>query len=140
MNAQGSITMTDDAIKEANDAFSRQISSQVARITGELTRLEQLLNAGRVDRAVLGEFRDAVNKVRKTSWHVQCWLDGDRRSLSSMLTEERIMAVSQMANHLVADLRTPKEKFSGLSGLRTAVQKLERVLEEALRPEEQPVF
>ena len=45
------------AIKEANQAFTKQVTNQVARITGELNRLEQLLSAGMVDRRVLSEFR-----------------------------------------------------------------------------------
>ena len=47
------------AIQEANQAFSKQVTNQVARITGELNRLEQLLSAGMVDRRVLSEFRYA---------------------------------------------------------------------------------
>jgi small-conductance mechanosensitive channel len=121
--------MTDKSIQEANDAFGKQVSSQIARITGELNRLEQVLSAGMVDRRVLTEFRDAVNKVRKTSWHVQCWLDGDLRDLSTMLTEERIRAVTQMANLLASELKNNEER-ADLSGLRDAIQKLDRVLQE----------
>ena len=124
--------MTDSAIKEANDAFHKQITSQVARITGELHKLEQLLSAGMVDRRVLTEFRDAVNKVRQTSWHVERWLDGDLRDLSCLMIEERIRAMSQLANHLASDLQTTKEKFTGLSSLKDSVQKLDRVLGEQL--------
>ena len=124
--------MTDSAIKEANDAFHKQITSQVARITGELHKLEQLLSAGMVDRRVLTEFRDAVNKVRQTSWHVELWLDGDLRDLSSLMIEERIRAMSQLANHLASDLQTSQEKFSGLNVLRDAMQKLDRALNEPM--------
>ena len=124
--------MTDSAIKEANDAFHKQITSQVARITGELHKLEQLLSAGMVDRRVLTEFRDAVNKVRQTSWHVERWLDGDLRDLSCLMIEERIRAMSQLANHLASDLQTSHEKFSGLSNLKDSVQKLDRVLSEQM--------
>jgi hypothetical protein len=121
--------MTDKAIQEANDAFGRQVSGQIARITGELNRLEQVLSAGMVDRRVLTEFRDAVNKVRKTSWHVQCWLDGDLRDLSTMLTEERVRATTQMANMLALELKSSNE-VADLNGLRDAIQKLDRVLQE----------
>ena len=122
--------MTDAAMKEANDAFHKQISSQVTRITSELHKLEHLLSAGMVDRRVLGEFRDAVNKVRQTSWHVECWLDGDVRDLSSLLIEERIRAMSQMTRHLISDLQTSEQKFAGLMTLRDSIQKLERMLQE----------
>ena len=122
--------MTDAAMKEANDAFHKQISSQVTRITSELHKLEHLLSAGMVDRRVLSEFRDAVNKVRQTSWHVECWLDGDVRDLSSLLIEERIRAMSQLTRHLISDLQTSEQKFAGLTTLRDSIQKLERMLQE----------
>jgi len=120
--------MTEVAIKQANDAFSKQISAQVARITGELNRLEQLLSAGMVDRRVVAEFRDAVDKVRKTSWQVQCWMDGDLQTLSSSMVQERIRTASQLANHLASDLQDRSENFSGVSLLKESIQKLDQVL------------
>lgn len=122
--------MTERALKQADDAFSKQVSAQVTRITGELSRLEQLLRAGMVDRRVVAEFRDAVDKVRKTSWNVQCWVDGDLHSLLSSMIEERIRAASQLVNYLAADLHSSQEKFSGLPLLRDSIQKLEQVLTE----------
>ena|SRR5579864_2034578 len=122
--------MTEVAIKQANDAFGKQVSAQVARITGELNRLEQLLSAGMVDRRVVAEFRDAVEKVSKTSWLVQCWMDGDLRDLGSSVIAERIHTASQLANQLASDLQSSTEKFSGLSGLKDSIHKLENVLTE----------
>jgi len=122
--------MTEVAIKQANDAFSKQISAQVARITGELNRLEQLLSGGMVDRRVVAEFRDAVDKVRKTSWNVQCWMDGDLQALSSSMVQERIRAASQLANSLASDLQENSRKFSGLPDLRDSINKLDAVLAE----------
>jgi phage-related protein len=124
--------MTETAIKDADTAFSRQISSQVARITGELNRLEQLLSAGMVDRRVLVEFRDAVNKVRKTSWHVQCWVDGDLDNLASTMIEERIRTASHLASNLASELQTSTGKLSGLRGLKDSIQRLDRVLDESI--------
>ena len=123
--------MTEGAIKQANDAFSKQVSAQVSRITGELNRMDQLLSAGMVDRRVVAEFRDAVDRVRQTSWQVQCWMDGDLKTLSSKLIEERIRAASQLANQLAFDLQYTTQQFSGLPGLRNAMQKLEETLEES---------
>ena len=37
--------MTEVGIKQANDAFGKQVTAQVGRITGELNRLEQLLSS-----------------------------------------------------------------------------------------------
>lgn len=126
------LRMTETAIKDADSAFSRQISSQVARITGELNRLEQLLSAGMVDRRVLAEFRDAVNKVRKTSWHVQCWVDGDLDNLASTMIEERIRTASHLASNLASELQTSTGKLSGLRGLKDSIQRLDRVLDESI--------
>ena len=122
--------MTDVAIKQADDAYTKQVSAQVARITGELNRLEQLLSAGMVDRRVVSEFRDAVNKVRQTSWQVQCWMDGDIKTLSSMLIEQRIRAASQLANHLVVDFQAKGQSFAGIGHLRDSMRKLEQVMQE----------
>jgi hypothetical protein len=116
------------AIKEANQAFSRQVTNQVARITGELNRLEQLLSAGMVDRRVLSEFRYAVDRARKTGWQVEKWLDGDNRELSAMITEERIHCITRMSNHLASELEIEGKRFAGLDTMRDAIQKLDVVL------------
>jgi len=120
--------MTEVAIKQANDAFGKQVSAQVARITGELNRLEQLLSAGMVDRRVVAEFRDAVEKVSKTSWLVQRWMDGDLHDLGSSVIAERIHTASQLATHLASDLQASTEKFIGLPGLRDSINKLDQAL------------
>jgi len=122
--------MTEGALNQANDAFTKQVSAQVARITGELSRLEQLLSAGMVDRRVVAEFRDAVDRLSRTSGHVQCWMDGNLQSLSSTLIEERIQAASQLANSLAVDLHQSHETFSGVAHLKDSIQKLGRVMEE----------
>jgi hypothetical protein len=116
------------AIKEANQAFGKQVTNQVARVTGELNRLEQLLSAGMVDRRVLSEFRFAVDRARQTGWQVQTWLDGDRRELSSMITEERIHCITRMTNQLASELEVEGKRFAGLDALRVAMQKLDSAL------------
>lgn len=118
------------AIKEANQAFGKQVTNQVARITGELNRLEQLLSAGMVDRRVLSEFRYAVDNARKTGWQVQTWLDGngDGRELSTMITEERIHCITRMTNQLASELEVEGKRFAGLDALRVAMQKLDSAL------------
>ncbi|MGC2696940.1 MAG: hypothetical protein WA738_14235 [Candidatus Angelobacter sp.] len=116
------------AIKEANQAFNKQVTNQVARITGELNRLEQLLNAGMVDRRVLSEFRYAVDRARQTGWQVEKWLDGDGRELSTMITEERVRCITRMCNHLATELEVEEKKLSGLEPLRESMVKLQGVL------------
>jgi hypothetical protein len=120
--------LKETAIKEANQAFGKQVTNQVARVTGELNRLEQLLSAGMVDRRVLSEFRYAVDRARQTGWHVEKWLNGDSRELSSLITEERIHCITRMTNHLASELEVDGSKFAGLDAMRQAMHKLEMVL------------
>jgi hypothetical protein len=116
------------AIQEANQAFTKQVTNQVARITGELSRLEQLLSAGMVDRRVLSEFRFAVDSARKTGWQVEMWLDGGSRELSTMITEERIRCITRMSNHLASELEVEEKSYAGLDAMRQAMQKLDELL------------
>jgi hypothetical protein len=118
----------EDALKEANHAFGKQITNQVARITGELNRLEQLLTAGMVDRRVLSEFRYAVDRARQTGWQVERWLDGDKRALSTLIMQERIRAITRMCTQLASELEVPGGNFGGLDSLQEAMQKLDTVL------------
>jgi hypothetical protein len=116
------------AIQEANQAFTKQVTNQVARITGELNRLEQLLSAGMVDRRVLSEFRYAVDSARKTGWQVEKWLDGDSRELSTMMIEERIQCVTRMSNLLALELEVEAKQFAGVNSLQDALKKLDSAL------------
>jgi hypothetical protein len=120
--------MNENGIKEADKAFGEQVTTQVARITSELNRLESLLNAGMVDRQVLTEFRDAVNRVRQTGWQVQTWLEGDARALRALLIEDRIRVTIRLANQLAAELSPTAKGFEGLAPLKEAVEKLDAVL------------
>jgi hypothetical protein len=118
----------ESAIQEANQAFTRQVTNQVARITGELNRLEQLLSAGMVDRSVLSEFRYAVDSARKTGWQVEKWLDGDSRELSTMMIEERIQCVTRMSNLLALELEVEAKQYAGMDALKDAMKKLDSAL------------
>jgi len=120
--------LKETAIQEANQAFSKQVTNQVARITGELNRLEQLLSAGMVDRRVLSEFRYAVDRARHTGWHVEKWLDGDSRELSALITEERIRCITRMTNQLASEIEAGGNNASGLESLRESMRKLDVVL------------
>src|SRR6476620_9768945 len=116
------------AIREANQAFTKQVTNQVARITSELHRLEQLLSAGMVDRRVLSEFRYAVDSARKTGWQVEKSLDGDSRELSTMITEERIHCLTRMSNHLASELEVESNQLAGLNALKSATTRRESAL------------
>jgi multidrug resistance efflux pump len=116
------------AIQEANQAFSKQVTNQVARITSELNRLEQLLSAGMVDRRVLSEFRYAVDRARHTGWQVEKWLDGGSRELSVIITEERVRCITRMTKQLASELEVEGKELAGMDSLREAIQKLDAVL------------
>jgi hypothetical protein len=91
-----------------DSAFKAQVNAQTERITAELNKLEQLLLAGMVDRRVLISFREAVNRIRQTSWSVQQWLDGvGEGGLPSMLLKERVRVTQQLATQLSRDLAEP---------------------------------
>jgi hypothetical protein len=118
----------ESALQEANQAFTKQVTNQVARITSELHRLEQLLSAGMVDRRVLSEFRYAVDSARKTGWQVEKWLDGDSRELSTVMIEERIQCITRMSNLLALELEVEAKQFAGVNSLQDALKKLDSAL------------
>jgi hypothetical protein len=106
------------------------VSGQVARITSELNRLDQLLKAGRVDARVLSEFRHAVDRVRTSGWQVQVWLEGDAKALSALLMEERIRLATRLAQQLASEIPgSAGQGVLGLGTLREAIGKLDQALE-----------
>jgi hypothetical protein len=118
----------ESALQEANRAFSKQVTNQVARLTSELNRLEQLLTAGMVDRRVLAEFRYSVDRARQTGWQVQSWLEGDGRELSTMITEERIRCITRVCNQLASEMEVQDGTYIGLDSMREAMRKLDIAL------------
>ena len=66
-------------LEEGDKAFMALVTNQVQRVTQELNKLERMLQAGMVDRAVLREFRKAVDLIRQTSWDVQKSLDAKEK-------------------------------------------------------------
>ena len=111
----------------SDSAFSAQVNAQTERITAELNKLGQLLQAGMVDRRVLVSFREAVNRIRLISWGVQQWLEGGESGLQSLLLKERIRIAEQLTTQLSEDL-THLDPTQDLSALRQAVEKLSTVL------------
>ena len=126
---QVSSATNQESIQQANQAFQNQVSTQIARITTELKRMEDLLSFGMVDRRVLGEFRQAIDRVRTTGWQVERWLDGDERGLSVLLTEERIRIATKLATQLACEAPLSDQQFSGVRALRDAVHKLDVALD-----------
>lgn len=120
--------MSDVAIQEADDAFGKMVSGQLARITSELHRLDQILKAGRVDARILAEFRGAVDRVRTCGWHVQLWLEGNERALSEQLMEAQVGRTTQQIKDLASELKQTEQRTPGAIALKDAVRKLDEVL------------
>lgn len=120
--------ISEAAIQEAQDAFGKMVSGQLARITSELNRLDEVLKAGRVDARILSDFRGAVEHVRTCGWHVQVWLEGDARALTALLTEERMSLATRLAQDLTAEMQLTDQRTPGAAALKEAVQKLDVVL------------
>ena len=123
----GSKTTPGEQSAASDSAFSAQVNAQTERITAELNKLGQLLQAGMVDRRVLVAFREAVNRIRLISWGVQQWLEGSESGLQTLLLKERIRITEQLATQLGEDL-VHAETDQDLSGLNRAVEKLAVVL------------
>ncbi|HVH87020.1 MAG TPA: hypothetical protein VM912_09860 [Terriglobales bacterium] len=116
-----------DQFAGADSAFKAQVNSQTERITAELNKLEQLLLAGMVDRRVLISFREAVNRIRQTSWSVQQWLDGGGEGgVSNILLKERVRMVEQLAGQLSHDLAGPDAQIGQqeLDSMKQAIDSL----------------
>lgn len=115
-------------LDSANKAFKDQVSAQVRRTTAELKKLEQLLSAGIVDRRVLTDFRGAVNRVRSTSWNVECWLGSAEKGepMSAMLLQERVRLATQLVAQLAPDLHAERSHIdlASLQKLRGALETL----------------
>src|SRR5690348_3019126 len=111
----------------SDSAFNAQVNAQTERITAELNKLGQLLQAGMVDRRVLVSFREAVNRIRLTSWGVQQWLEGGESTLQTLLLKERVRITEQLATQLSEDL-VHANADQDLSGLKQAIEKLSTVL------------
>jgi hypothetical protein len=121
--------MKEAAMQEAQDAYGKMVSSQVARATSELNRLDELLKAGRVDSRVLSEFRSAVDRIRTSGWQVQVWLEGNERALSVLLMEERVRAATRLTSQLAGEIAASDQKLLGLDSLKDSLTKLTHVLD-----------
>ena len=111
----------------SDSAFNAQVNAQTERITAELNKLGQLLQAGMVDRRVLVSFREAVNRIRLTSWGVQQWLEGGESTLQTLLLKERVRITEQLATQLSEDL-AHSVGDQDLGSLTQAVNKLAETL------------
>ena len=132
-------------VDEADSQFSQQISKQVERATAELNQLEQLLKAGMVDKHVLTDFRESVNRVRHTGWAVQQAMEapGSKEDVGLILTIERVRAATQLNAQLVVDLGPIKDQElidqEKLTVLRKQVESLAQMLDQMIERSNNPL-
>lgn len=79
------------------------VNFQLKKACADLVKLEYDMRSGPIDPRVLGEFRDAVDNVRKTAWAVQEWqerqsLRQDPHTVLPLLTAERIRRATQLCD------------------------------------------
>ncbi|MFY9801620.1 MAG: hypothetical protein WA211_01245 [Candidatus Acidiferrales bacterium] len=95
-----------------HDSVPSSITSRLEIATAELHQLEELVKSGELDARVLGEFRNAVDHIRSTTWAVQKWLGlsnesgGDPFSVLPIMSAERVKRGTQLCNDLALDLQT----------------------------------
>ena len=87
------------------------VNLQLKKTCADLVRLEYDMRSGSVDSRILGEFRDAVDNVRKTSWAVQEWQDRQSRqqdphTVLPLLTAERLRRATQLCDAIATGLAT----------------------------------
>jgi hypothetical protein len=80
---------------------------QLKKACADLVKLEYDMRSGPIDQRVLGEFRDAVDNVRKTAWAVQEWQERqsqrqDPHTVLPLLTAERIRRATQLCDAITA--------------------------------------
>ena len=121
-----------EQLSGADRSYTDQVTAQTERITSELNKLEQMLMAGMIDRRVLISFREAVNRIRNTSWSVQQSLEAQDgpNGVASMLLKDRVRIAEQLATQLSADLAAPATQASGIemAPLEKAIEALSVVL------------
>jgi hypothetical protein len=82
---------------------------QLKKTCADLVRLEYEMRSGPFDPRILGEFRDAVDNVRKTAWAVQEWQERQSRqqdplTVLPLLTAEGIRRATQLCDAITTGL------------------------------------
>jgi hypothetical protein len=109
------------------------VSFQLKKTCADLVRLEYDMRSGAIDPRVLGEFRDAVDNVRKTAWAVQEWQElqskqQDPESVIPLLTVESIRRATQLCE-AIANASTTHQISRETVGIDEFLRAVEHVLE-----------
>ncbi len=107
------------------------VNFQLKKACADLVKLEYDMRSGAIDQRVLGEFRDAVDNVRKTAWAVQEWQERQSRnqdphSVLPLLTAERIRRATQLCDAITA-ASAAHEVVRETVGIEEFFQAVERV-------------
>jgi len=109
---------------------------QLKKACADLVKLEYDMRSGPLDPRVLGEFRDAVDNVRKTAWAIQEWqerqlLHQDPHTVLPLLAAERIRRATQLCD-AIAEAAAARELARETVGIEEFSRAVERVRQSLL--------
>ncbi len=92
------------------------LAGRLNQTTDELHKVEELLKCVEVEPIVLGDFREALGRVRNTAWAVQRWIElqgaeKDTFAVVEYLASERIRLATMLCRNLAGELRTTEIKL-----------------------------
>ena len=116
------------------------VSQRLEKAITELRGLQELLVSGEgLDPHILTDFREALNRIRNTTWSAQQYIalqatDQDAANVLSILAGERVRAAYRLCQAIQIDLTSSEVKFQTghLIQLHAAAQALTEQLSDAV--------
>jgi hypothetical protein len=101
---------------KSKSARNPTVSLRLNSAIKELQALQKLLRCDEVDPRALGDFRDALNRVRNSAWVAQQasatkLLDQGPANMASLLAAERIRAAYHLCRSIRKDLEADDIRF-----------------------------
>jgi len=119
------------------------VNFRLRKACADLVRLEYDMRSGSIDARILGEFRDAVDHVRKTAWAVQEWQERQSRhhdphTVLPLLTAERIRRATQLCEAITTGSAAHEvtRETVGLDEFLRAVERVQQSILDLLRNRE----
>ena len=105
-----------DASVKIEPAKNSAVSLRLTNAIGELSALLELLRSDDLDPRVLGDFRDALNRIRNTTWAAQQAAENKLfeqgpTNMDSLLASERVRAAYQLCISIREDLENDNTQF-----------------------------
>jgi hypothetical protein len=105
-----------DTLVSPNPTKNPAVSLRLTSAISELSSLLELLHSDDLDPRVLGDFRDALNRVRNTAWAAQQaaankLFEHGPTNMDSLLASERVRAAYQLCVSIQADLEGDNIEF-----------------------------